>query len=112
MNFDLGEDVLEVTAVRGLAYPLPIGFSSSDQLDTFVCFELPFPDNDSPQRYSTDWARRSTEPTDYGGKQAIARFTVARKSRSFGRFLQSHKTLKAIVICFYIHTYMQACMHT
>uniref|UniRef100_A0A0X3PJP8 C2 domain-containing protein n=1 Tax=Schistocephalus solidus TaxID=70667 RepID=A0A0X3PJP8_SCHSO len=96
-NPDLGEDVLEVTVVRGISLPIPPGISGPEALDTYVTLELPYPNSDSPQKFSTAWARHTNQPTDYGGFEASARFTVNRKARSFERLLQGPKTLKATV---------------
>ncbi|BHF67176.1 Coiled-coil and C2 domain-containing protein 1A [Sparganum proliferum] len=96
-NPDLGEDVLEVTVVRGISLPIPSGISGPEALDTYVTLELPYPNSESPQKHTTAWARHTNQPTDYGGFEASARFTVNRKARSFERLLQGPKTLKATV---------------
>uniref|UniRef100_A0A5K3FM47 C2 domain-containing protein n=1 Tax=Mesocestoides corti TaxID=53468 RepID=A0A5K3FM47_MESCO len=97
MNPDLGDGVLEVTAVRGISLPVPPGVSSPSSLDTYVTIELPFPSSDSPQKHSTEWARHTNEPTDYGGYQASARFEVNRHAKSYERLLQGVKSIKATV---------------
>lgn len=97
MNPDLGDNILEVTAVRGISLPVPPGINGPSGLDTYVTFELPFPSSDSPQKHSTEWARHTNEPTDYGGYLASARFEVNRKAKSYERLLQGIKSLKATV---------------
>nr|VZI43276.1 unnamed protein product [Spirometra erinaceieuropaei] len=96
-NPDLGEDVLEVTVVRGISLPIPPGISGPEALDTYVTLELPYPNSESPQKHTTAWAKHTNQPADYGGFEASARFTVNRKARSFERLLQGPKTLKATV---------------
>lgn len=100
MNPDLGDDVLEVTVVRGIGLHVPSEVGIPERLDTWVQLELPFPSTDSPQRHSTEWAKHSNEPTDYGGYQASARFEVNRKSNGYNRLLQGSKSLKATVLFF------------
>ncbi|EUB56655.1 Coiled-coil and C2 domain-containing protein 1-like protein [Echinococcus granulosus] len=97
MNTDLGDGVLEVTVVRGISLPVPPDLSGPSALDTYVTLELPFPSSETPQKHSTEWARHTNEPTDYGGYQASARFEVNRKARSYERLLQGIKSLKATV---------------
>ena len=97
INPDLGDNVLEVTAVRGIHLPVPPGINDPSGLDTYVTFELPFPSSETPQKHSTEWARHTNEPTDYGGYHASARFEVNRKARSYERLLQGVKSLKATV---------------
>ncbi|KAL5107622.1 Coiled-coil and C2 domain-containing protein 1-like [Taenia crassiceps] len=97
INTDLGDGVLEVTVVRGISFPVPPGVSGPSALDTYVTLELPFPSSESPQKHSTEWARHTNEPTDYGGYQASARFEVNRKAKSYERLLQGIKSLKATV---------------
>lgn len=97
INTDLGDGVLEVTVVRGISLPVPPGVSGPSALDTYVSLELPFPSSESPQKHSTEWARHTNEPTDYGGYQASARFEVNRKAKSYERLLQGIKSLKATV---------------
>ncbi|CDS39407.1 CC2D1B protein [Echinococcus multilocularis] len=97
VNTDLGDGVLEVTVVRGISLPVPPDLSGPSALDTYVTLELPFPSSEAPQKHSTEWARHTNEPTDYGGYQASARFEVNRKARSYERLLQGIKSLKATV---------------
>ncbi|KAL5963663.1 Coiled-coil and C2 domain-containing protein 1-like [Taenia solium] len=97
INTDLGDGVLEVTVVRGISLPVPLGVSGPSALDTYVTLELPFPSSESPQKHSTEWARHTNEPTDYGGYRASARFEVNRKAKSYERLLQGIKSLKATV---------------
>lgn len=97
MNPDLGDNVLEVTPVRGISFPVPPGIAGPSGLDTYVTIELPFPSSENPQKHSTEWARHTNEPTDFGGYQASARFEVNRKARSYERLLQGIKSLKITV---------------
>ncbi|VDM18438.1 unnamed protein product [Hydatigera taeniaeformis] len=97
INTDLGDGVLEVTVVRGISLPVPSCLNGPSALDTYVTLELPFPSSESPQKHSTEWARHTNEPTDYGGYQASARFEVNRKAKSYERLLQGIKSLKATV---------------
>ncbi|VDN96098.1 unnamed protein product [Rodentolepis nana] len=97
MNPELGDNVLEVTPLRGISFPVPPGISGPHGLDTYVTMELPFPSSENPQKHSTEWARHTNEPSDFGGYQASARFEVNRKARSYERLLKGVKALKVTV---------------
>nr|CDS34433.1 CC2D1B protein [Hymenolepis microstoma] len=97
MNPELGDNVLEVTPLRGISFPVPSGINGPHGLDTYVTIELPFPSSENPQKHSTEWARHTNEPTDFGGYQASARFEVNRKARSYERLLKGVKALKVTV---------------
>ncbi|KAM3175393.1 hypothetical protein ACTXT7_008633 [Hymenolepis weldensis] len=97
MNPELGDTVLEVTPLRGISFPVPPGINGPQGLDTYITMELPFPSSENPQKHSTEWARHTNEPTDFGGYQASARFEVNRKARSYERLLQGTKALKVTV---------------
>ncbi|KAL3318541.1 Coiled-coil and C2 domain-containing protein 1B [Cichlidogyrus casuarinus] len=90
LNPHLKDDALSVCAVRCVSLPF------TENVETYVTFELPFPDSDSPQKHSTDWSAKTQNPEYYPKGTAV--FEVNRKSRSFARFLGStFKTLKASV---------------
>ncbi|KAG5444321.1 Coiled-coil and C2 domain-containing protein 1B, variant 2 [Clonorchis sinensis] len=91
MNQDLGDDVLEVTVVRGFTYPLPSDISSVDKLDTQVELQLPAPSVDTPQKHLTSWHKHTADPI----YDSVARFQVDTKSRSFNLLLK--RKLKATI---------------
>lgn len=97
MNPEIGDNILEVTPLRGISFPVPPGINGPHDLDTYVSMELPFPSSDSPQKHSTEWARSTNEPADFGGYKATARFEVNRNRKSYERLLQGIKTLKVTV---------------
>ncbi|KAI0228023.1 Coiled-coil and C2 domain-containing protein 1-like [Lamellibrachia satsuma] len=82
---DLGDNDLEVTVVRGINYSTPQGYSPND-LQTFVKFEFPFP-NDDPQKGTSDISKSSNP--EYS---QMFKLQVNRKSRAFLRVIK----LKAV----------------
>ncbi|VDP85840.1 unnamed protein product [Echinostoma caproni] len=93
MNADLSDGVLEVTAVRGFAYPLPPKFTSASQVDTYVEIVLSYPTVERAQKFSTPWAKHSLEPM----YESSTKFEVDIKSRTYARFVQSEREVKATV---------------
>ncbi|CAG2209962.1 CC2D1 [Mytilus edulis] len=71
-NTDLGENDLELTVVRGLQYNAPSGYSEKD-LDTYVKFEFPYPQED-PQVGTSETVKSTTNPE--GRKQVGGKLEV------------------------------------
>ncbi|CAL8102400.1 unnamed protein product [Calicophoron daubneyi] len=94
MNPDLGDDVLEVSVMRGISYPLPSEMSHAHQLDTYVELTLPFPSTDKPQKFAGEWVKHTCDPNYEGWS---AKFQVNTKSRTYLRFIQNGRELKATV---------------
>ncbi|XP_063404582.1 coiled-coil and C2 domain-containing protein 1-like isoform X4 [Mytilus trossulus] len=86
-NTDLGENDLELTIVRGLQYNAPSGYSEKD-LDTYVKFEFPYPQED-PQVGTSETVKSTTNPEH----NQPFKLEIARKSRAFARIVE-RKTVK------------------
>lgn len=86
-NTDLGENDLELTVVRGLQYNAPSGYSEKD-LDTYVKFEFPYPQED-PQVGTSETVKSTTNPEH----NQPFKLEIARKSRAFARIVE-RKTVK------------------
>ncbi|XP_071161818.1 coiled-coil and C2 domain-containing protein 1-like isoform X4 [Mytilus edulis] len=86
-NTDLGENDLELTVVRGLQYNAPSGYSEKD-LDTYVKFEFPYPQED-PQVGASETVKSTTNPEH----NQPFKLEIARKSRAFARIVE-RKTVK------------------
>ncbi|CAH8875803.1 unnamed protein product [Trichobilharzia szidati] len=91
INAELGDDVLEVTVLRGIAYPLPSHYS---HIDTYVDVELCISTSSPSMKLSTNIAKSSCEPVY---SQSVKEFRVNTKGRIYKRFVQSNRCLKATV---------------
>ncbi|THD26347.1 hypothetical protein D915_002911 [Fasciola hepatica] len=93
MNADLSDSVLEVSAVRGFAYPLPPKFTHASQMDTYVEILFSYPSSEQAQKFCTPWCKHSVEPLYESG----TKFDVDIKSRIYSRFIQGGRDVKATV---------------
>ncbi|CAH8641954.1 unnamed protein product [Heterobilharzia americana] len=91
INAELGDDILEITVVRGIAYPLPSHYS---HIDTYVDVELCFSSSGTPIKLSTDVVKSSCEPVY---SQSVKEVHVNTKGRIYRRFVQNNRRLKATV---------------
>ncbi|XP_035667505.1 coiled-coil and C2 domain-containing protein 1-like isoform X5 [Branchiostoma floridae] len=78
INTELLDSDLEVSVLRGVAYPLPSGISEPKDLYTYVKFELPYP-HDKPQESSTSTFKGDANP-EY---KHTEKFRIDRKARSW-----------------------------
>ncbi|CAH8821797.1 unnamed protein product, partial [Trichobilharzia szidati] len=89
INAELGDDVLEVTVLRGIAYPLPSHYS---HIDTYVDVELYISTSSPSMKLSTNITKSSCEPVY---SQSVKEFRVNTKGQIYKRFVQSNRCLKA-----------------
>eukprot|EP00058_Branchiostoma_floridae_P009171 XP_002594659.1 hypothetical protein BRAFLDRAFT_107506 [Branchiostoma floridae] len=78
INTELLDSDLEVSVLKGVAYPLPSGISEPKDLYTYVKFELPYP-HDKPQESSTSTFKGDANP-EY---KHTEKFRIDRKARSW-----------------------------
>jgi coiled-coil and C2 domain-containing protein 1 len=91
VNHDLGENDLEVTILRGINLPVPLGHSSSS-LETYVIVEFPYP-TEASQIGRTRHAVGS-ENAEY--PESLHKFYIKRNDAKFKR-LMNRKELKLAV---------------
>ncbi|CAH8512113.1 unnamed protein product [Dicrocoelium dendriticum] len=93
MNHDLGDNVLEVSILRGITFPVPSDVSGPDRVDTQVELQVPFPSSENPQKHSTEWIKHTCDPA----YDSVARFQVETRSRSFQFSVKNNRAIKACV---------------
>ncbi|KAH9591807.1 Coiled-coil and C2 domain-containing protein 1B, variant 2 [Schistosoma haematobium] len=91
LNAELADDILEVSNIHGIAYPLPSHYSN---IDTYVEVEFSLNNANPPMKLSTNVVKSSSEPIY---SQSVKEFRVNTKSHSYRRFVQNNRCLKATV---------------
>lgn len=91
LNAELADDILEVSNIHGIAYPLPSHYSN---IDTYVEVEFSLNNANPPMKLSTNVAKSSSEPIY---SQSVKEFRVNTKSHLYRRFVQNNRCLKATV---------------
>ncbi|CAH8652276.1 unnamed protein product [Schistosoma guineensis] len=89
LNAELADDILEVSNIHGIAYPLPSHYSN---IDTYVEVEFSLNNANPPMKLSTNVVKSSSEPIY---SQSVKEFRVNTKSHSYRRFVQNNRCLKA-----------------
>ncbi|KAK4467534.1 hypothetical protein MN116_000289 [Schistosoma mekongi] len=91
VNAKLADDILEISDIRGIAYPVPSNYSN---IDTYVEIELSLNASNPPLKLSTNVAKSNCEPIY---SQSTKELRVNTKSRVYRRFVQNNRCLKATV---------------
>ncbi|XP_018655007.1 putative cc2d1b protein [Schistosoma mansoni] len=91
LNAELADDILEVSHIQGIAYPLPSHYSN---IDTYVEVEFSLNNANPPMKLSTNVVKSNSEPIY---SQSVKEFRVNTKSHSYRRFVQNNRCLKATV---------------
>ncbi|CAH8568937.1 unnamed protein product [Schistosoma turkestanicum] len=91
MNAELADDILEISNIHGIAYPIPSNYS---HIDTYVEIEFNLTNTNTPMKFSTNVVKANSEPVY---SQTVKEFHVNTKSHSYRRFVQNNRCLKATV---------------
>ncbi|TNN20319.1 Coiled-coil and C2 domain-containing protein isoform 1 [Schistosoma japonicum] len=91
VNAKLADDILEISEIRGIAYPIPSNYSN---IDTYVEIELSLNASSPPLKLSTNVVKSNSEPIY---SQSVKELRVNTKSRVYRRFVQNNRCLKATV---------------